>query len=135
MRLNFLIVPGLAALLATSATAQEPLLAPSKPFPLPPPIRFEEVCLQSGGAAGAITPMPMGGDRTFLLLEADRPVLFTFNLAEGTRGVTIDWTNAKGEPRRAIVGGPTTLTVVAQTFTLTADAMGPAAWCTRAQVL
>ncbi len=109
--------------------------AQTKPLPLPPPVKFEEVCLQSGGAAGAITPSASNGNMIYTLLEADRPILFTFNLAEGTRAVTIKWTDAKGAQRENIVGGATTFTVVASAFTLVANESGPAAWCTRAQVL
>lgn len=111
------------------------VLAQTKPLPLPPPIRFEEVCLQSGGAAGAITPSLSNGNMSYTLLEADRPILFTFNLAEGTRAVTIKWTDAKGAQRENIVAGATTFTVVASAFTLVANESGPAAWCTRAQAL
>ena len=109
--------------------------AQTKPLPLPPPVKFEEVCLQSGGAAGAITPSLSNGNMSYNLLEADRPILFTFNLAEGTRAVTIKWTDAKGAQRENIVAGATTFTVVASAFTLVANESGPAAWCTRAQVL
>lgn len=109
--------------------------AQTKPLPLPPPVKFEEVCLQSGGAAGAITPSLSNGNMSYNLLEADRPILFTFNLAEGTRAITIKWTDAKGAQRENIVGGATTFTVVATAFTLVANESGPAAWCTRAQAL
>lgn len=110
-------------------------VAQTKPLPLPPPVRFEETCLQSGGAAGAITPSISNGNMTYNLLEADRPILFTFNLAEGTRAVTIKWIDSKGAPRENIVSGATTFTVVAKSFTLIANESGPAAWCTRAQTL
>lgn len=130
MRLLLNLALALVTLASATASAQ-PL---PKPLPLPPPIRFEEACLQSGGAAGAITPSTSQGEMYYLLLEADRPVLFTFNLAEGTRAVTIKWTTADG-PRSAIVSGSTTLTVVAQRFELVASEYGPAAWCTRVQVL
>ena len=63
----------LALSLAGMAKAQ------TKPLPLPPPVKFEEVCLQSGGAAGAITPSASNGTMIYSLLEADRPILFTFN--------------------------------------------------------
>lgn len=72
---------------------------------------------------------------TYTLLEADRPILFTFNLAEGTRSVTVKWTDGKGSPRQAIVSGSTTLTVVARTFAMEASEYGPAAWCTRVHPL
>lgn len=129
------LLPNLALALLTLSSATVSAQPLPKPLPLPPPVRFEEVCLASGGAAGAITPSPSPGDMTYNLLEADRPVLFTFNLAEGTRAVTIKWTTANGSPRLAIVSGSTTLTVVATNFTLVADEGGPAAWCTRVQVL
>ena len=134
MRLICLIVPGLAAVFASTDSAQG-LLAPNAPFPLNPPIRCEEACLQSGGAAGSITPRVSVGNRTFKLLDVDRPVLFTFNLAEGTRAVEITWTDAKNEAHGATVSGPTTWTVSALSFTLIADSSGPAAWCTRVQTL
>lgn len=125
----------IATILLAFSVPQSAIAQTKPPLPLPAPVRFEEACLQSGGAAGAITPSTSTGVMTYNLLEADRPILFTFNLAEGTRAVTLKWTDGKGNPRQAIVGGATTLTVVARSFAMEASEYGPAAWCTRVHAL
>ncbi len=118
-------------LLVVAANASVALGQQKPPLPLPPPVRFEEACLQSGGAAGAITPSITGGNKIYEMLESDRAVLFTFNLAEGTRAVTIRWMTPSGVIKERIVAGATTFTVSAKAFTMVADENGPAAWCTR----
>ena len=117
----------------TSARAQGPWTPPN---PIPVPIKFEELCLLSGGATGSFMPTskPGGAFTSKKLLEAGTtPILFTFNLATGSSTVFIRWTNSAGiwQPED-LVRGPYTLTVVSTQVQIRYDDALPIAWCTRA---